>query len=331
MRKIIFVFVCVVIVAVGWFAVYQKKQENRPINVAFNTWIGYSSFYIADKKQMFSKRGIRVVTKVIDPLAEKNAALIRGDLDAMGGTIDSAVVSADGKADGRIVWMFDRSNGTDGILVADGINEVKDLVGKRIAVEEGFVGHFFLLYVLRQNGLSPKSIHLVPMKTDDAGTAFLAGHVDAAVTWEPYLSRAKERAGSKVLLSSKTMPPILADTLFVAQSFIRGNFAKVQAMVDALQEANEYWISHRDECNQLVAEKWSMSVKEVESIMSTDELYSTDDQRRQFGEPGKKGELFRYVDDCAALWFQNGIVSRKISSDDLVDPRFVYAVNPRGQ
>jgi NitT/TauT family transport system substrate-binding protein len=329
MRKIIFFLVCLVIIALGWFAMHLKSEKDRPIKVAFNTWIGYSSFYIAEEKGMFSRRGIRVITKVIDPLAEKNVALVRGDLDAMGGTIDSAVISADGKADGRIVWMFDRSNGTDGILVAEGINNMNDLIGKRIAVEEGFVGHFFLLYALRQNGISPKSIHLVPMKTDDAGVAFLAGQVDAAVTWEPYLSRAKERAGSKVLLSSKTMPAILADTLYVSQAFLRGHFAKVQAMVDALQEANNYWIAHRDECNQLVARRWSLSLKEVEATMLTDELYSTEDQRRQFGEPGKKGELFQHVEDCSALWFQNRIVSRQIPSSDLVDPHFVNAINPR--
>jgi NitT/TauT family transport system substrate-binding protein len=331
MRKVIFALVCVGIVIIGWFAIHLKSEANRPINVAFNTWIGYSSFYIAEKKEMFTRRGIRVITKVIDPLAEKNAALIRGDLDAMGGTIDSAVVSADNKADGRIVWMFDRSNGTDGILVAEGINDVKDLAGKRIAVEEGFVGHFFLLYILRQNGVSPKLIHIVPMKTDDAGVAFLAGKVDAAVTWEPYLSRARERTGSKVLISSRTMPAILADTLFVSQSFLRENASKVQAMVDALQEANEYWISNRAECNQLVALRWNLSIKEVEDIMATDELYTTEDQRHQFGEPGKKGELFQYVDDCAALWFQNHIVQRKIASDDLIDSRFVHAINSRGQ
>ena len=97
---------------------------------------------------VIAKHGIDVMTEVIDPLAEKNAAMLRGDLDGMGGTIDSAVISAASGVDGVIVFMFDRSNGTDGILVTEEVQSVQGLQGKRVALEEGFVGHFFLLYVL---------------------------------------------------------------------------------------------------------------------------------------------------------------------------------------
>jgi NitT/TauT family transport system substrate-binding protein len=110
------------------FAEVGAKQK-APIRIAFNTWIGYSSFYIAEEKGFFKKRGIAVETKVIDPLAEKNAAMIRGDLDGMGGTIDSAVISATSGVKGKVVFMFDRSNGTDGILVTEEVKTVKDLKG----------------------------------------------------------------------------------------------------------------------------------------------------------------------------------------------------------
>src|ERR1043165_127348 len=126
--------------------------QSSPIRIAFNTWIGYSSFYIAEKEGLFAKYSLKVMPSVIDPLAEKNAAMLRGDLEGMGGTIDSSVISATSGLSAAIVMMFDRSNGTDGILVTDNVKTVKDLVGKSIAVEEGFVGQFFLLYVLEKQG-----------------------------------------------------------------------------------------------------------------------------------------------------------------------------------
>ena len=266
-----------------------KAHPRTPIRVAFNTWIGYSSFYIAEQKGIFKRHGITVETKVIDPLAEKNAAIIRGDLDGMGGTIDSAVISAASGVKGKVVFMFDRSNGTDGILATQDVKTVADLKGKRIAVEEGFVGHFFLLYVLDRNGMSPSDVNIVPMTTDQAGAAFVAGKVDVAVTWEPYLSTAKKREGAHVLVSSKELEPILADTLFMSESFLASRQDDVQALVLALQEANQYWIAHPDECNDIVAKRWKMEKKEVQSIMLTDELYSVEHQRRMFGTAGQKG------------------------------------------
>ncbi|MCP3981075.1 MAG: ABC transporter substrate-binding protein [bacterium] len=137
----------------------------QPIRIAFNTWIGYSAFYIAEERGLFDKYGIAVETSVIDPLQDKNAAIQRGTLDGMGGTIDSAIISSAVGIDGKVVMMFDRSNGTDGILVTEDIKTVNDLKGKRVAVEEGFVGHFFLLHPPSCSGLTDHSPTTIPFFT----------------------------------------------------------------------------------------------------------------------------------------------------------------------
>lgn len=320
----ILTFVVVSVVTALLLTGCGNKTENpavqKPsIRIAFNTWIGYSSFYIAEEKGIFKKHGITVETKIIDPLAEKNAALIRRDLDGMGGTIDSAVVSAASGVKGRVVFMFDRSNGTDGILATEGIKTIADLKGKSVAAEEGFVGHFFLLYMLDKNGMSPSDVKLVPMTTDAAGAAFVAGKVDVACTWEPYLSTAKKRAGAHVLVSSAQIEPILADTLFMSDSFLASRRDDVIKLVSALQEANNYWIAHTNECNDLVARRWKMKRDEVDGIMQTDELYSTQHQRRQFGVDGKEGDLRRYMGKCAELWFKAGVIKEKVNVDELID------------
>ena len=301
-------------------------QPPEPITIAFNTWIGYSSFYIAEEKGFFSKRGLNVETKVIDPLAEKNAALIRGDLDGMGGTIDSAVVSAASGVKGKVVFMFDRSNGTDGILVTSDVKSLEDLKGKKVAAEEGFVGHFFLLYMLDQKGIEPSEITITPMTTDAAGAAFVSGSVDAAVTWEPYLSTAKEREGAHVLVSSAEIEPILADTLFMSDTFISSHREDVNALVAALQEANNYWISHPDECSQIVAKRWKMELPEVNDMMTTVELYSSELQERQFGVKGGSGDLHKYMTKAAELWLKAGVIEKPVDVEQLIDGSSVQAL-----
>lgn len=301
----------------------EPQKATAPLKIAFNTWIGYSSFHIAEEKGFFEKRGIKVETKVIDPLSEKNSAMQRGELDGMGGTIDSAVISSASGVNGKVVWMFDRSNGTDGILVSQNIKNPQDLKGKSIALEEGFVGHFFLLYFLEKNGMKPSDVKIIPMTTDQAGVAFAAGKVDVAVTWEPYLSTAKKRPGARVLVTSKELEPILADTLFISDAVIKNKPQQVQALVEALQEANNYWIANKEQENKTVATRWKMKLDEVNSIMDTDELYSTANNIKQFGLDGEKGELFRYIDKCAKLWFEAGIIKKQIDGKSIIDPQFV--------
>lgn len=321
------------LVTAGVWALYvvlnrTPSREDQAIRLAFNTWIGYSSFYIAEEKGIFDRHGIVVETQIIDPLAEKNAAMLRGDLDGMGGTIDSAIISAASGVPGAIVFMFDRSNGTDGILVTEEVASVNDLRGKRIAAEEGFVGHFFLLYILEKHGMGPDDIELVPMTTDQAGAAFAAGQVDVAVTWEPYLSTARQREGAHVLVSSAEVEPILADTLFLSRDMIRSRPQDVQKLVAALLEANEYWLSNPDECNAIVARRWQMDLQEVVDIMKTDELYGRAKQREQFGtqSPDEAGALIGYLESCAKLWRQSGVIDKDIDAAPLVAPEFVHTI-----
>ncbi len=69
-----------------------------------------------------------------------------------------------------------------------------------------------------------------------------------------------------------------------------------------------------------------MKRDEVDSIMKTDELYSTQHQRRQFGVDGKEGDLYRYMRKCAELWFKGGVIKKEVKVDGLIDDFAVKAI-----
>lgn len=71
-----------------------------------------------------------------------------------------------------------------------GIQSLKDLKGKQIAVNRGGWGHYLLLGLLERAGLKPGDVTLRFLGPVD-GRAALASHaVDAWATWEPYVSSA---------------------------------------------------------------------------------------------------------------------------------------------
>jgi len=114
----------------------------------------------------------------------------------------------------RQVLALDDSHGGDGMVAKKEIKTIKDLKGKTVAAQlGGGASYFWLAYVLGQNGLKLSDLKLVDMKAGDAGSAFVAGKVDAAVTWEPWLSKARETPFGHVLLSSDRTPGIIVDSL----------------------------------------------------------------------------------------------------------------------
>lgn len=85
-----------------------------------------------------------------------------------------------------------------------------------MAVHVGSASQFFLSVLLRDAGLSEKHVQAVNMTHGDAGAAFVAGRVDAAVTWEPWLSKGKAAPHGHMLVDSANLRPLAAGEWRVA-------------------------------------------------------------------------------------------------------------------
>ena len=169
-----------------------------------------------------------------------------------------------------------------------------------------------MLYVLNQVGLSHKDITIVPMATDQAGTAFLAGKVDAAITWEPLLSQALEREGSSILVSSEDIDPILVDVLYMGKEFLNQRPEDAKKLVAALNEANELWKSNQEQYLPLLDKYRGWGESELAATMTTVELYEGNSQRTLLGN--KNSKFYDMFDTAANLWYKAAA------------SRFMYAV-----
>ena len=155
----------------GWFsaAISSSGARRLHLTLGFKTWVGYSPFYVADKEGFLAAEGLQVEFQRIEGTAEQRQALIAGRLDALGTTIDDVAVGAEQGVPAKVVLAVDRSNGADGVVVSSDIEDVSELRGRSVAVQPGFVSHFFLLYVLDQHGISPKDIRIQANSSNGAG------------------------------------------------------------------------------------------------------------------------------------------------------------------
>jgi sulfonate transport system substrate-binding protein len=83
------------------------------------------------------------------------------------------------------------------------IRSVKELKGRKIALNKGSNVHYLLVKVLEANGLAYKDVEPVFLAPADARAAFERKSVDAWVIWDPFLAAAEKQIGARALADGR--------------------------------------------------------------------------------------------------------------------------------
>jgi len=183
---------------------------------------------------------IDLVTKTLDDARARQAAFVSGDIDIMISSIDLYAQEAAKKIPGKVFLITDESQGGDGIVSKPGIKTVTDLRGKKVAYAHGGPSDYFLFKVLDQAGVALNEVNRVAVDDPSrAGEVFLSGDVDAAVTWEPFLSNAAESGKGYILITTKERPEIIVDIL-VANEKLAANSKLLGEFLDGWLKSVDY-------------------------------------------------------------------------------------------
>ncbi len=197
---------------------------------------------------------------------EVNAAFAAGEMDVANLATHTAIKLFANGVDLRVVLLEDASTEADAILAGAAITDVAALKGKTVAYEEGATSDLLLNYALQQNGMTLQDIEAAPMPAADAGSALIAGQVDAAVTYEPYISAAKGQDPSvQVIYSAAADPGLISDVLAARAGFAQENPAAMQALLQVWDEAVQFLADNPDEGRAIIAKAVESDPAELES------------------------------------------------------------------
>lgn len=201
----------------GLFLCTQAMPVSaEPLKIGYSDWPGWVAWEIANEKKWFAEEGVDVKLEWFDYVASMEA-FAAGKIDAVSMTNGDALVTGSSGAQSVMIIMNDYSNGNDMVIGGPSIKSVKDLKGKKVGVEIGFVGHLLLLNALEKNGLSESDVELVNVPTNETPQVLASGQVDAIVAWQPNSGSALDLVpGSKAIYSSKDEPGLIFDMLAVS-------------------------------------------------------------------------------------------------------------------
>jgi NitT/TauT family transport system substrate-binding protein len=292
------------------------------LKVGHSTWVGYGPFYIAQEKGFFKEEGVDVEFTIMEDTAIKIGAMFAGQIDIAASTSDEFPSYLQPGKSVRYFMAVDYSNGGDGIVANKSIKSIADLKGKKVAFEQGTISQFFLNVLLKRANLKQIDLEAVNMTAADAGTAFVAGQVDAAVTWEPALSLGANSPNGHLIASSKELPGVIVDVLAVTGETAKAKEKDLKAFARAWYRALDYLAKNPDESYAMMAKGvggWIEKPEDFKVAAGGIQYLDKAANVGLFGKEGANGTLFQTVTDAIEIWKGFQKVQVDVKPSDLID------------
>jgi len=214
------------LIATSTLVASQMSWAAQPLKIGYSDWPGWVAWQVAIEKGWFKQAGVDVKFEWFDYSASMEA-FAAGKIDGVTVTNGDALVTGSTGAKNVMILLTDYSNGNDMIIGKPGIKSIKDLKGKKVAVEVGLVEHLLLLNGLKKAGLKESDVTLVNAKTNEMPQVLASGDVAAVGAWQPIAGQAiKGTPGAKPILTSADEPGLIYDVLTVSPASLSARKAE---------------------------------------------------------------------------------------------------------
>jgi NitT/TauT family transport system substrate-binding protein len=233
------------------------KPETTKLLVGITPVADQASVFIAIKEGFFQDEGLTVTAQPAQGGAAAVPAMIAGDMQAAFATYPSFLLAQSGGIGINIVAEGVRGNEeSNGVFVkADsGINSIKDLEGKKVAVNTlKNTGELTIKVLMEAAGMDVSKVQFLELPFPDMVPTLQSGGVDAVWLVEPFQTAANE-AGAKKLFANFSGPTagVPLSGLGMTAAFVKANPNTTAAFIRALEKANALLAKDPDAARKIV-------------------------------------------------------------------------------
>jgi NitT/TauT family transport system substrate-binding protein len=296
--------------------------QAEPLRISYFTWVGYGPLFVAAEKGFFAQEGVTVELINIDDHTAAFSGLFAGQIDAIAAGTQDVLTFAEPDEDLLVcVLPLDESRGGDGILATKDIQTIADLEGRSVAVPRGSLQQFYLAILLKEVGLIEADLEIVDLPAEDAGEAFMMQEVDAAVTFEPWLTPGKNVEHGHLLTDTSQQPGLITDCLETTAGVLEERRQEFQAVGRAWVAAVEYFKTHPDEAIEIMARKLGGGLEDPAAfaeVLNGVGIYDGAGIRTYLGTPENPGPIYQTMQQAIDVWSELGALKVKLSPGDVI-------------
>lgn len=287
------------------------NDEKEPIRIGVNAWPPCEIWYIAEQQGYFENVDVEIIR--FSTWSDNMESLYLDRIHITHATYLNAIYYQDKGEEGQIILSSDFIEGSDGLVVRRAPGEAVDLKGKKIAVEVHTDEHFLLLKALDSFGLSEEDVIIISATSAQAKDLFVRGEVDAALTYDPFLTQAAEEGKGEIVWTTRDLPGYMIDVL-VAQSKIIGSRKEdLQVVISAWYKAQEYIKNNPNKSFLEMAGKERITPGEFGAFYNSFTFYSKEENRQIFESP----EFREKLEEMNRFLYSKGAISELADIDTL--------------
>ena len=304
----------------------QPLVAHAEVKIGLSDWPGWVAWYVAEQKGFFKKHGADVKLVWFANYTDSISALSAGQVDGNSQTwSDTMAPLAKGIAL-KTILVNDNSAGNDALMVGPKIKSFADLKGKKVALEEYSVSHFILTMALTRNGMTLQDVNVVNLSAGDAAAAFMAGRVDAAVVWNPWINTIQTSGKGTPLFTSKDLPGLVPDLLVVKEKSLMANRKDFIGMIKAWYEVEAFLRSNPDEAATIMAKVVGLDAKDYKVFLPGTRFFNQTANLQAFGPATDPTSLLGAAPVISRFLLDNKLMEGKVDFAKGIDASLVKEV-----
>ena len=280
-------------------------------------WIGYALWYVAQAKGIFAKHGLTRVDFVnySDDAADL-AIMASGAVEATSAAVQNVLQHFQTSDEFAVVMLEDTSTTADAVLASQSVKSIADLRGKSVGYEQGSTSHLLIASALSAAGLDLTAIKSVNMPAAQAAAALIAGRIDAAVTYEPYVSTALQaRTDLQRLYTAGQSPGLISDCLLVTRKALVTRPGQIAAILRSWDDAQSEYQRNPAQCQAIMAKGVGAELENLSSTFAGVHYYSL--KESQLLLPGNFSQVV--LPQVNSLSVELGLIKNRVASSKVVD------------
>jgi sulfonate transport system substrate-binding protein len=292
---------------------------NEPFVVKFSD-PGNAGIFAYAKREGILERELAKVNATVAWIPAAGAfsanfeAMNSGAMNASGGAISPIIGALSHNLQFKIYAIADPSGAArSGIIspASSAIRTVKDLVGKRVAVNQAAKGDYVLLKALANAGIPAAQVERLPIQPPDAAAAFATGKIDAWSTFGTFFSTATKH-GAHVLAVERDLQSDDVSVLAANVAVLQKNPAAFQVVLRVSQELTALAHQSPEKFQNIFTDKGPTALSGDELRLATEETRVVPAYR----VPGAADKT--RIGNVAQIFFDNRSIDRQISVGDIV-------------
>jgi sulfonate transport system substrate-binding protein len=181
------------------------------------------------------------------------------------------------------------------------IHDIKELKGKKVALNKGSNVHYLLVRALQSAGLKYQDIQPVYLTPADARAAFQRGSVDAWVIWDPYFAAAESSVKARVLKDGQGLAAN-HEFYLATRSFAENHPDVIKVLFSQLNEVDVWAKDHKQDVANLLSPQLGIPVPPLVAAA----------ERRNYGIEPMSEQVIREQQSIADTFYQLGLIPKTI-------------------